>query len=58
MRSDTVKSGFVRAPHRSLLRACGVKEEDINKPFIAPNANPESFVALAPPTALNAIPIC
>jgi len=35
MRSDTVKSGFVRAPHRALLRACGVKEEDINKPFIA-----------------------
>ncbi|MBN1457642.1 MAG: dihydroxy-acid dehydratase, partial [Sedimentisphaerales bacterium] len=35
MRSDTVKSGFQRAPHRALLRACGVKSEDINKPFIA-----------------------
>jgi dihydroxy-acid dehydratase len=30
-----VKSGFQRAPHRGLLRACGLKEEDFNKPFIA-----------------------
>jgi dihydroxy-acid dehydratase len=35
MRSDTVKSGFQRAPHRGLLRACGLKDTDINKPFIA-----------------------
>ena len=35
MRSDRIKQGFERAPHRSLLRACGVKEEDFNKPFIA-----------------------
>ncbi len=35
MRSDTVKSGFQRAPHRALLHACGVKKEDIGKPFIA-----------------------
>jgi len=35
MRSDTIKSGFQRAPHRALLRACGLKEEDLNKPFIA-----------------------
>ena len=34
MRSDTIKKGFERAPHRSLLRACGLKDEDINKPFI------------------------
>ncbi|MHC5060334.1 MAG: dihydroxy-acid dehydratase [Planctomycetota bacterium] len=34
MKSDTVKKGFQRAPHRALLRACGVKDEDINKPFI------------------------
>jgi dihydroxy-acid dehydratase len=34
MRSDLVKKGFERAPHRSLLRACGVKNEDFGKPFI------------------------
>ncbi len=34
MRSDEIKKGFERAPHRSLLRACGLKEEDFNKPFI------------------------
>jgi len=35
MRSDTVKLGDARAPHRSLLRATGVGEEDFQKPFIA-----------------------
>ncbi len=34
MRSDTIKEGFERAPHRSLLRACGLKEADFAKPFI------------------------
>jgi dihydroxy-acid dehydratase len=34
MRSDTIKKGFDRAPHRSLLRATGLKDEDFNKPFI------------------------
>jgi dihydroxy-acid dehydratase len=34
MYSHLVKEGFERAPHRSLLRACGVKEEDFSKPFI------------------------
>jgi len=35
MRSDVVKKGFERAPHRSLLKACGLKDEDFGKPFIA-----------------------
>lgn len=35
MRSDMIKKGFDRAPHRSLLRAAGVKDEDFDKPFIA-----------------------
>ena len=37
MISDTVKKGFERAPHRSLLRAAGVieSEADFDKPFIA-----------------------
>lgn len=34
MRSDIIKKGFERAPHRSLLRACGLTDEDFNKPFI------------------------
>lgn len=34
-RSDMIKKGFDRAPHRSLLRAAGVREEDFDKPFIA-----------------------
>ena len=34
MKSDAVKKGFQRAPHRGLLRACGLKDEDMNKPFI------------------------
>ncbi|MCX6029538.1 MAG: dihydroxy-acid dehydratase [Chloroflexi bacterium] len=37
MRSDMIKKGFERAPHRSLLRATGViqSEDDFRKPFIA-----------------------
>ncbi|MBN1909639.1 MAG: dihydroxy-acid dehydratase [Pirellulales bacterium] len=35
MRSDTVKKGDARAPHRALLRATGVGEDDFDKPFIA-----------------------
>jgi len=35
MRSDTVKRGDARAPHRSLLRATGLTDEDFGKPFIA-----------------------
>jgi dihydroxy-acid dehydratase len=35
MRSDRIKKGFEKAPHRALLRATGVKEEDFSKPFIA-----------------------
>ncbi len=32
--SDKVKTGIERAPHRSLLRAVGVKTADFGKPFI------------------------
>jgi dihydroxy-acid dehydratase len=37
MRSDEIKKGFTRAPHRSLLRATGVikDEKDFSKPFVA-----------------------
>jgi dihydroxy-acid dehydratase len=34
VRSDQIKKGFERAPHRSLLRATGLRDEDFAKPFI------------------------
>ena len=34
MRSDSVKKGIERAPHRSLLRAVGIGGDDFSKPFI------------------------
>src|SRR5690349_14279231 len=34
MRSDMIKKGIDRAPHRSLLYATGVKVSDLEKPFI------------------------
>lgn len=34
MKSDSIKKGIERAPHRSLLRACGLKDDDFEKPFI------------------------
>ncbi|MBI4572668.1 MAG: dihydroxy-acid dehydratase [candidate division NC10 bacterium] len=45
MRSDTVKKGYERAGHRSLLRAVGLSESDFNKPFIGV-AN--SYVGIIP----------
>lgn len=35
MISDQIKFGFEKAPHRALLRACGIKVRDFGKPFIA-----------------------
>jgi Dihydroxyacid dehydratase/phosphogluconate dehydratase len=34
MRSDIIQKGYDKAPHRSLLRACGFKDEDFGKPII------------------------
>lgn len=34
MRSDMIKKGVDRAPHRSLLYATGIKTSDLDKPFI------------------------
>lgn len=34
MRSDIIKKGIARAPHRSLLYATGVSPKNIDKPFI------------------------
>jgi len=47
MRSDTIKRGFTRAPHRALLRATGQVRDagDFDKPFIAVC---NSFVEIVP----------
>ncbi len=45
MRSDIVKKGYERAPHRSLFRATGLRDEDFDKPFIGV-AN--SFIEIIP----------
>jgi dihydroxy-acid dehydratase len=34
MRSDRIKRGVERAPHRSLLRSLGISRDDFRKPFI------------------------
>jgi dihydroxy-acid dehydratase len=45
MRSDEVKKGHQKAPHRSLFRATGLVDEDFDKPFIGV-AN--SFIEIIP----------
>ena len=35
MRSDSIKRGVERAPHRALLKATGITDADMGKPFIA-----------------------
>lgn len=45
MRSDMIKKGIDRAPHRSLLRATGVTDRDFDKPFIGIC---NSFVEIVP----------
>ena len=34
MRSDIIKKGLERTPHRALLYAAGISKKDLNKPFI------------------------
>ena len=45
MRSDIMKSGLERAPHRSLFRATGLKKKDFSKPFIGVC---NSYVSIVP----------
>ena len=35
LRSDRIKKGLARAPHRALLRATGITDYEMDKPFIA-----------------------
>ena len=34
MRSDAIKKGLERAPHRALLKAMGYTDEEINRPLV------------------------
>ncbi|MEM1538828.1 MAG: dihydroxy-acid dehydratase [Candidatus Bathyarchaeia archaeon] len=53
MRSDEIKRGLERAPHRALLKALGLTDEEIDRPFIG-IAN--SFTTIVPGhTHLNKI---
>jgi len=45
MRSDSIKKGLQRAPHRSLLRACGLTDLEMGKLFIGVV---NSFTDIAP----------
>jgi len=45
LRSDEIKRGVERAPHRALLKALGLTDQDIDKPFVG-IAN--SFTTLVP----------
>ena len=35
MRSDSIKKGLARAPHRSLLKADGLTDEELDRPLVA-----------------------
>jgi dihydroxy-acid dehydratase len=35
LRSDEIKKGMTKAPHRALLKALGVTDKDVKKPFVA-----------------------
>ena len=34
MRSDEIKTGTEKAPHRALLKSLGLQDDDMHKPFI------------------------
>lgn len=44
MRSDEIKKGVERVPHRALMRALGLKDEDFEKPFIGIANSYNTFV--------------
>ena len=35
LRSDAIKRGLARAPHRSLLKADGLTDEELDRPLVA-----------------------
>lgn len=45
MRSDVIKKGPKKAPHRSLLKATGLTDEEINKPLIGVVTSQNDIIA-------------
>lgn len=45
MRSDVIKKGPQKAPHRSLLKATGLTDEEINKPLIGVVTSQNDIIA-------------
>ena len=44
MRSDLMKKGPARAPHRSLLRALGLTESEMSRPFVAVVSSASDYI--------------
>ncbi len=44
MRSDLMKSGVSRAPHRSLLKALGLTDQEITRPFVAVVSSKSDYI--------------
>jgi dihydroxy-acid dehydratase len=44
LRSDKIKKGLERAPHRALLFGTGVSKKDLSKPFIAVASSSNDFI--------------
>ena len=44
MRSDYMKEGVSRAPHRSLLKALGVTDGEMKRPFVAVVSSKSDFI--------------
>lgn len=44
MRSDLMKSGVSRAPHRSLLKALGLTDQEIARPFVAVVSSKSDYI--------------
>ena len=44
LRSDNIKVGLERAPHRALLFGTGISKSDLKKPFIAVASSQNDFI--------------
>ena len=44
MRSDLMKAGVSRAPHRSLLKALGLTDNEISRPFVAVVSSKSDYI--------------
>lgn len=44
MRSDLMKEGVSRAPHRSLLKALGITDSEMKRPFVAVVSSKSDYI--------------